>query len=224
MSTKKEKSALVLLSGGQDSTTCLAWALKNFQNVHAIAFDYNQRHKIELKSAEEIARITGINLRILKTDLFKELTDNALLNDQTEINEGDDKNPPNTFVDGRNMIFLSIASIYAKQLNIHNLITGVCQTDYSGYPDCREEFINSMEKTATLAMDYDLKIHTPLMWLTKAQTVKLMEELGSLELLKYSHTCYKGMRPACGDCPACRLRLKGFEEAGIKDPLPYQND
>ena len=215
------EKAVILLSGGQDSTTCLAWALENFQEIHALFIDYGQRHAIELESAKKIAEITDVPLTVHKTDMFSELTKNALTDHEAEIiaNEGE---LPTTFVPGRNMIFLSIASIFAQQKSIQHIVAGVCQTDYSGYPDCRQEFIDSMAKTASLAMEENFKIHTPLMHLTKAQTVEMMQELGKLDLLKESHTCYKGKRPACGTCPACQLRLKGFEEAGIKDPLTYE--
>lgn len=217
----KKESALVLFSGGQDSTTCLVWALENFKEVHAIAFDYEQRHAIELKSAKKIAKLKGISLRIEKIELFKSLTKNALLQ-KTEIKAGTKKKLPTTFVDGRNIVFLTIAGIYAKQLNVSNLVTGVCETDYSGYPDCRNKFIKSIEKTLSLGMDYKLKIHTPLMWKNKAQTVKMMKKLGGIELLKYTHTCYEGRKLACGKCPACLLRLNGFKEANIKDSIKYE--
>lgn len=219
---KNQQTALVLLSGGQDSTTCLAWAKKKFGKVCAITFDYGQRHKIEIKSAKKIANKIKIPLLIYKTDIFKKFTQNALTNQNIKIKIHKNK-LPSTFVPGRNMIFLSIAAIYAHQLGIKNIVTGVCQTDYSGYPDCRDKFIKSLKKTLNLAMETKLKIHTPLMWLTKAGTVKLMRRLGQIELLKYTHTCYKGLRSACGKCPACRLRLKGFKEAGIKDPIKYEN-
>jgi len=218
---KSIKKALVLLSGGQDSTTCLAWTLKRYDEVHAIVFNYGQRHKIELQAAKKIAKITGITLKIQKIELFKELTESALTNHQTKITAGKKNQLPNTFVPGRNLIFISIAAIYATQLKITDIITGVCQTDFSGYPDCRNKFIKSLEKTLTLAMEIPFKIHAPLMWLTKGQTVKLMLKLKQIELLKHSHTCYKGTRPACGQCPACKLRLKGFKEAKIKDPIEY---
>ncbi|MFH1284046.1 MAG: 7-cyano-7-deazaguanine synthase QueC [Candidatus Peregrinibacteria bacterium] len=221
--TKKIAPALILFSGGQDSTTCLAWAIKKFEKVHAITFDYGQRHKIELKSAAIIAKATNTPLKIQKINLFKDLTDNALINKKTRIRAGTSSSLPNTFVDGRNLIFLSTAAIYAKSLGIHNIITGVCETDYSGYPDCRENFIKSLEKTLSLAMDYNFHIHTPLMHLTKAQTVKLMKDLGQIGLYKYTHTCYNGSRTACGICPACKLRLKGFRGANIKDPLKYKS-
>lgn len=216
----KDKNALVLHSGGQDSTTCLVWALKKFKKVYVLSFDYGQRHKTELKSAEIIAKKLKVPFRIIKLPLFTELTKNALMDKSVKIKAG--KGLPTTFVDGRNHIFLSVAGIYAKQLGIPNLVTGVCQTDYSGYPDCRADFIKSLERTLRLAMEFPFKIHTPLMNLTKAQTVELMQKLGGLDLLKYTHTCYEGTRPACGKCPACLLRIKGFKEAGVIDPIKYK--
>lgn len=224
---KSKSSALILLSGGQDSTTCLAWTLKKFQKVYGITFDYGQRHKIEVNSAKKIAQICKISLKIYKTDIFQKFTKNALTNRNITIKIPKNK-LPSTFVPGRNHIFLSIAAIYAKQLGINDIITGVCQTDYSGYPDCRDKFIKSLEKTINLTFGNTtktndwIKIHTPLMWLTKSETVKLIQRLGQIELLKSSHTCYKGEHPACGKCPACKLRLKGFKEARIKDPLKYK--
>lgn len=201
--------------------------MKKFKKIHALTIHYGQLHKIELESAKKIAKLAKIPLKIYKTDIFKQFTKSALTNKSIRIKIPKNK-LPTTFVPGRNLIFLSIAAIYAKQLGISNIITGVCQTDYSGYPDCRDEFIKSLENTTNLAFGHDknspdwIKIHTPLMWMTKAETVKLMQELGKIELLKYTHTCYKGQRPACGECPACVLRLKGFKEAGIKDPLSYR--
>lgn len=215
------KKALILLSGGQDSATCLAWALKKFDKVYALTFDYEQRHKIEIKSAQKLAKITKVPLKIMKIDLFKEFTKNALTDKSVKI-KSPKKGLPSTFVPGRNLIFLSIAAIYAYQLKIDNLITGVCQTDFSGYPDCRKDFIESLNKTLNLAMEARFKIHTPLMNLTKAETVHLMAKLRQIELLKHTHTCYKGEANPCGTCPACKLRLRGFKEAGIPDPLKYE--
>lgn len=214
-----QTSALILLSGGQDSTTCLAWAKKKFKKVHAITFEYGQIHKIEIEAAKKIAKLTKTPLKIIELNLFKDLTKSALLNTKIKMTELKKNKLPSTFVPGRNLIFLSVAAIYAYQLGIENLVTGVCQTDFSGYPDCRNTFIKSVEKTLELAMDKKFRIHTPLMWLTKSDTVKLIKKLGQLELLKYSHTCYKGVRPPCGKCPACKLRAKGFKEAKIKDPI-----
>ena len=215
-------NALVVFSGGQDSTTCLAWALKNHDQVRAITFDYGQRHRCELQAAAKICALTNTPQEIIVTDLFSKLTENALTNHKKTITAGSEKALPSTFVPGRNLIFLTLAAIHAHQLGITEIITGVCQTDYSGYPDCREGFIKSAEQTLTLALDRPIKIHTPLMRLTKAETVKMMIELDQIDLLKHSHTCYEGKRPACGHCPACKLRLKGFHEAGITDPLQYE--
>ena len=211
--------AIVLHSGGQDSTTCLVWALKKFKKVYVISFDYGQRHKTEIKSARSIARRLKVPFQIINLPIIKELTKNALTDRSIKIKGG---RLPSTFVDGRNQIFLTVAAIYAKQKSIPNLVIGVCQTDYSGYPDCRDDFIKSLEKTLRLAMEFPFKIHTPLMKLTKADSIKLMQKFGGLELLKYTHTCYEGTRPACGRCPACKLRLKGFKEAGVVDPIAYQ--
>lgn len=219
-----KKNALILLSGGQDSTTCLAWAKEKFDKVFAITFDYGQRHKIELNAAKKIAQITKTPLRIQKLSLLKELTKNALTDPQIKINKGSKKNLPSTFVPGRNLIFIATAAIYAESLKITDIITGVCQTDYSGYPDCRDKFIKSLQKTLRLAMETPFNIHTPLMWISKKESVQMMQKLDKIELLQYSHTCYLGQRPACEKCPACKLRLKGFKEAGIEDPLKYRHE
>ncbi len=218
----KPNSALVLHSGGQDSTTCLAWALDKYDDVKVVSFDYGQRHKIEIESAKKIADHLNLEHKVIEIDLFKELTNNALVNHSAEVAEGADGELPTTFVDGRNIVFLTTAAIYAKQMGIPNIVTGVCQTDYSGYPDCRDEFIKSLNETLKLGMEFPFEIHTPLMFLTKAETVKLIDELGKLDLMKYTHTCYEGKSPACGKCPACKLRLKGFEEAGTQDPIDYE--
>jgi len=221
MTNDQLKQAVVLHSGGQDSTTCLMWAIKKFKKVYVISFDYGQRHDIELKSAKDICKKLKLPHETIDLTLFKKLTKNALTDKSVKIDSGKKNGLPSTFVDGRNQVFLTIAAIYAKQKGIPNLVTGVCQTDYSGYPDCREGFIKSLEKTLRLAMEFPFKIHTPLMHMTKAETVKLMKKLGGLGLLQYTHTCYEGARPACGKCPACKLRLKGFKESGVTDPITY---
>lgn len=217
----KSASALVVFSGGQDSTTCLAWAIQKFDKVYAITFDYGQRHKTELLSAKKIAKITNTPIIVQKLSLLKDLTKNALTDKNIKIE--DKGSLPSTFVPGRNAIFLTTAAIYANQLGIKDIVTGVCQTDYSGYPDCRDKFIKSLQKTLNLSMDENFKIHTPLMWLTKGQTVELMVKLKQLPLLAHSHTCYEGHRPACGKCPSCLLRLKGFKDTNKKDPLKYKS-
>lgn len=211
------KTALVLHSGGQDSTTCLAWALKKFDSVETISFDYGQRHKSELTAAKKISKKLGLKNTIIKTDIFKKLGKNALThNVKIKVPK---KGLPTTFVPGRNIFFLTLAAAYGYSKGIHDLVIGVCQTDYSGYPDCREKTIKVLEKTLTYGMDYKFKIHTPLMFLTKAETVKLIKKLGYFNLLAETQTCYQGRRPPCGKCPACQLRAKGFQETGEKDPL-----
>ena len=214
--------ALVVLSGGQDSTTCLYWAIDRFgvDGVSSLTFDYGQKHRVELECAEKIAELAGVENTVLPIDTFRVLGGNALT-DKIDVKPGVDPDTqlPNTFVPGRNLVFLTYAAAFAYQRNISNLVTGVAQTDYSGYPDCRNETIESLQQSIRLGMESDISIHTPLMWLSKAETVKLAEQLGALEALAYSHTCYNGQQPPCGECEACRLRAKGFEEAGIADPL-----
>jgi len=217
----RNSTALVLYSGGQDSTTCLIWAKQTFKNVIALSFDYQSKHSIELEQSKIICEILNIERKIVDVSFINDITENALTRKQISIETPNGK-LPSTFVAGRNLLFLSIAGSIAYTNNIQHLITGVCQTDYSGYPDCRHEFICSVNKTLNSSMDKKFTIHTPLMWLTKAQTVLLMKKLGGINLLKYSHTCYEGKRPACGKCPACKLRLKGFKEAGTKDPIEYE--
>lgn len=216
------KKALVVFSGGQDSTTCLAWALSKFDKVQAVSFDYGQRHKIELDQAVKICADLNVPHEIIDLGVFSNLSKNALTHD-VKIVAGDESTLPSTFVPGRNLLFLNIACMKAYDLGITDIVIGVCQTDYSGYPDCRDNFIKSFRETASLAMEMEFKIHTPLMELTKGESIRLMKDLGHLDLLADSHTCYEGMRPACGKCPACELRLHGFKEAGIIDPLEYKD-
>jgi 7-cyano-7-deazaguanine synthase len=216
----KDAKALVIFSGGQDSTTCLYWALKNFSEVETLTFDYGQRHQIELESAAKIAKFASVPSKILALSSFDKMGSNSLTGKaevSAELNPN--TNLPNSFVPGRNLIFLTYAAAYAYSNGITNLIGGMCQTDYSGYPDCRQKTLDALMVAINLGMESEIKLHTPLMNLTKAESVKLAVEVSALEALKFSHTCYNGMYPPCGSCPACHLRAKGFEEAGIKDPL-----
>ncbi|MDX9881135.1 MAG: 7-cyano-7-deazaguanine synthase QueC [Prolixibacteraceae bacterium] len=209
-----EDKALVVFSGGQDSTTCLFWAKKHFTEVFAIAFDYGQRHKIELEAAKRIAERAGVQLQIFKIDLLAQLTENALTSQQIEIEkEKPADRPPNTLVEGRNMLFLTYAAIFAKASGINHLITGVGQADFSGYPDCRNDFIVSLNQTLNLSMDIQYTIHTPLMWKNKAEIWQLADELGVFGLVRdETVTCYNGIKGAgCGECPACKLRNRGLE-------------
>ena len=221
----KEK-ALVVLSGGQDSTTCLYWAINKFGSdaVETVTFDYGQRHRIELDCASTISAKAGVRNTRLPIDTFVVLGGNSLVNLHVEVESSLDPvtQLPNTFVPGRNLIFLTYAAALAYQRGIKHLVTGVAQTDYSGYPDCREETITALVKTINLGMETDVQIHTPLMHLSKKETVELAKNIGALEAMADTHTCYNGQRPPCGECPACVLRAKGFEEAGIPDPLVAQ--
>lgn len=214
--------ALVILSGGQDSTTCLYWAIHEFerQNVSTISFDYGQRHAIELQAAQKVSEIAGVAHQILPINTFSCLGGNALTDDidvQEEAHPSDGL--PNTFVPGRNLIFMTFAAAYAYHHNIEHLITGVAQTDFSGYPDCREGTLSALEQTLRLGLAYNITLHTPLMNLTKSETVELAEKLGAMDAMAYTHTCYNGEQPPCGKCQACQLRAKGFAEAGLNDPL-----
>lgn len=222
MSEASDK-ALVLLSGGQDSTTCLYWAIDRFGQaaVSALSFDYGQRHRIELNCAETIAAVAGVEQSCLPIDTFAALGGDALTDDAIKVvnSAGPDSTLPNTFVPGRNLVFLTFAAAFAYQRNITHLVTGVAQTDYSGYPDCREDTIEALQQSLRLGMESNIQIHTPLMHLSKKQTVELAVKLGAIHAMALTHTCYNGCRPPCGECPACRLRAKGFAEAGIEDPL-----
>ena len=221
--TGSTEKALVVLSGGQDSTTCLFWAVDRFgrDNVSSITFDYGQKHRIELDCARDVAAAAGVANVRLPIDTFAALGGDALTDASVAVsNETDDATAlPVTFVAGRNLIFLSFAAAYAYRHDARHLVTGVAQTDYSGYPDCREQTIEALQKAISLGMDREFTIHTPLMHRSKKETVELAVQLGALEAMALTHTCYNGRRPPCGDCPACRLRAKGFAEAGVPDPL-----
>ena len=217
--------ALVVLSGGQDSTTCLYWAIQTFgkANVSTLSFDYGQRHRIELDCAAKIAALAGVPNTVLPIDTFAAMGGDALTSADIEVeSEVDDVSGlPNTFVPGRNLIFLTFAAAFAYQRRIRHLVTGVAQTDYSGYPDCREKTMQALQLALRNGMESSVEIHTPLMRLSKKETVELAVSLQAMDALALSHTCYNGQRPACGKCPACELRAKGFAEAGIADPLMH---
>ncbi len=223
--------AIVLLSGGQDSTTSLYWALDKYgpDEVLALSIFYGQRHATELQSAMNIAKLAGVRHAELRADVLAAIGDSDLVKKDTEIKAdggyGDkaaEHGLPSSFVPGRNLLFLSLAAAVAVREGAKDIVTGVCQTDYSGYPDCRRLFIDSLEATLALAMPSSsgpFKINTPLMTMTKAETVRMARGLpGCWEALAMSVTCYNGKRPGCGTCPACDLRAKGFAEAGFPDP------
>ena len=211
----KNETAVVIFSGGQDSTTCLFWAKERFKDVIAVSFDYNQKHKLELDCAKNICNKYNIEHHILDLSLLNQLAPNSLTRDDLKVDKATPENRvPNSFVDGRNMLFISFVSIFAKQRGIKHIITGVSQSDYSGYPDCRDVFIKSMNVSLNLSMDYNFVLHTPLMWIDKKETWKLAKDLGILNIIKdETLTCYNGIiGNGCGECPACRLRQRGYDE------------
>ncbi|MCX7698291.1 MAG: 7-cyano-7-deazaguanine synthase QueC [Candidatus Goldbacteria bacterium] len=212
--------AIVLLSGGQDSTTSLFWAKKKFKKIIAISFDYGQRHSIELSSAKKIAKLAGVMHRIFKINEYEQIKNTALVDKNISLYKKDkiNKNLPSTFVPGRNILFLTIAASYAYTCGIRDIVIGVSQVDYSGYPDCRKKFIKAMERALSYGMEFKFKIHTPLINKSKKEIVLLAKKLGILNFMKWTHTCYKGISPGCGKCAACVLRAKGFKEAGMNDP------
>ena len=205
---------MVVFSGGQDSTTCLFWAKQRFSRVVALSFRYGQRHALEVELARDIAKEADVEFHVLDVPLVGQLGSNSLTDKSITIDEVKPENSfPNTFVPGRNLFFLSIAAVFAREHGIFNIVTGVSQTDFSGYPDCRDAFIKSLNVTLDLALDAQFKIHTPLMWLDKAQTWALADSLGVLDLVRTrTLTCYNGVvGDGCGHCPACNLRRRGLE-------------
>ncbi|ARP79693.1 7-cyano-7-deazaguanine synthase QueC [Bordetella genomosp. 8] len=236
-----DRRALVLFSGGQDSTTCLAWALERYAHVETVGFDYGQRHRIELDARQNVlrelrARRPGWAPRLgddhmLDLSVLGQVGDTALTSDRRI--EMQANGLPNTFVPGRNLLFLTLAAAlgYRRQLDV--LVGGMCETDFSGYPDCRDDTMKAQQVALALGLGTRVTIETPLMWLDKAQTWALAERLGGQELvdiiLEDSHTCYLGERGArhawgygCGTCPACALRKTGWERwtSGQAAPLP----
>jgi 7-cyano-7-deazaguanine synthase len=226
-----KNSALVLFSGGQDSTTCLAWALNRYDHVETLGFDYGQRHAIELTMRPQLLD----SLRALQPDwksklgedhlldlsLLADISDTALTSDVAITMQ--ENGLPNTFVPGRNLLFLTSAAALAYRRGINDLVGGMCETDYSGYPDCRDETLRSLEQAINLGMASELAIQTPLMWLNKAQSWQLAATLGGQKLVELirteSHTCYLGERGVlhawghgCATCPACELRARGYAE------------
>ena len=223
-------SALVLFSGGQDSTTCLAWALSRFERVETIGFDYGQRHLVEMECRLQV--LTQLRQQfphwstrlgedhVLDLRVLGQLSDSALTDERAIALAS--SGLPNTFVPGRNLLFLTFAATLAYRRGLKFLVGGMCETDYSGYPDCRDDTLKALQVALSLGMDERLVIETPLMWLDKAQTWSLSRDLGGQPLVdlitEYTHTCYVGERTqrhawgyGCGQCPACGLRAQGYE-------------
>jgi 7-cyano-7-deazaguanine synthase len=227
--TIADDTVLVLFSGGQDSTVCLAWALARFARVETVGFDYGQRHAVELDARPRIREhMAALNAdwkarlgedHLIALDALAAISDSALTrNTAIEIA---DNGLPTTFVPGRNLIFLSFAGAIAYRRSARHLVAGMCETDYSGYPDCRDDTVKAMQVALSLGLGRRLTVHAPLMWIDKAATFALAEELGGQPFLDLviedSHSCYRGERSkrhdwgyGCGDCPACQLRAQGF--------------
>ena len=231
MNAASQRKALVLFSGGQDSTACLAWALERYAQVETIGFDYGQRHRIELDCRLDVLR--GLHAQfpawspklgedhLLDLSLLGQLSDTALT--EARAIELQANGLPNTFVPGRNLLFLSFAATLAYRRGASVLVGGMCETDYSGYPDCRDNTLKALQLALSLGLDQPMTIETPLMFLTKAQTWRLSEQLGGTALndliIERTHTCYLGQRDqrhawgyGCGSCPACELRARGHAE------------
>ncbi len=210
------KKAVVVFSGGQDSTTCLVQAMQEYDEVHAITFDYGQRHKLEIEVAEQLAKQLGVKAhKVMDVGLLNELAISSLTRDDIPVShELQENGLPNSFVPGRNILFLTLAGIYAYQIGAQTVITGVCETDFSGYPDCRDEFVKAMNRALVQGMDRELEIKTPLMWLNKAQTWAMADQYQSLDLVRnHTLTCYNGViGDGCGDCPSCDLRRAGLND------------
>jgi len=222
-------SALVLFSGGQDSTTCLAWALSRYARVETVAFDYGQRHRIELDARLNVLRAIRADFpqwaaklgedHLLDASVLGAVSETALTRETAIAMQANGL--PNTFVPGRNLLFMTLAAALAYRRGVQVLVTGVCETDYSGYPDCRDDTMKAMQVALSLGMDTRFLIETPLMWIDKAATWHLAHTLGGAPLVEliveHSHTCYLGERSqrqawgyGCGQCPACQLRAQGF--------------
>jgi 7-cyano-7-deazaguanine synthase len=208
--------AVVVLSGGQDSATCLALAVKKHGegNVAAITFGYGQRHSLEVRYARRLAKRFKAPHKVIKLDFYSQLTSNALMSGDKPIVKEKGAVCPNTVVEGRNAFFLLAAAVWAKELGATEVYTGVSEADYSGYPDCREAFIRSQQRTIRLALDWPVRIVTPFMRMTKADEWELAAKLGILDVvLNETLTCYNGIPgEGCGGCPACKLRNRGYAE------------
>lgn len=211
------KRAVVVFSGGQDSTTCLIQALQQYDEVHCITFDYGQRHRAEIDIARKLAAKLGVKAhKVLDVSMLNELAVSSLTRDSIPVptyDEDEKDGVPSTFVPGRNILFLTLASIYAYQVQAQTVITGVCETDFSGYPDCRDEFVKALNNAIDLGIGRDIAFSTPLMWLDKAETWALADYYQQLELVRHDTlTCYNGIQgDGCGQCAACHLRAKGLE-------------
>lgn len=214
------KKALVILSGGQDSLTCLFWALQRAEEVTAISFMYGQKHNVELVMAIEVCKMENVKHRLVDISFLPELVNSALVGTGGSVMDTLPSGLPASFVPNRNQLFITLAHAYAQKFGADTLVAGMCQTDYSGYPDCRWTYLQHLMAVTNNGSGAKIEIQTPLMFLTKAETFALADSMGVFhKVIEYSHTCYKGNRNlryewgyGCGECPACVLRKKGYEE------------
>lgn len=222
--------AVILLSGGLDSTVCMAYAKDKGYELYPISFNYHQRHSIELESARKVAQFYQVARHIVIETNMNDIGGSALTDTSIEVPDGDmdSKEIPVTYVPARNLIFLSYALSYAEAIGAERILIGVNALDYSGYPDCRPAFVEKFQEVAnyatkaTVADHKEILIETPLLNLSKKEIVELGTRLGAP--LHVSHSCYRGGEKACGVCDSCKLRLKGFREAGLVDPVPYETN
>ncbi len=209
------KKTVVVFSGGQDSTTCLIQALEQYDEVHCITFNYGQRHKEEIEVAQRVSQLLGATAhKVLDVSLLNELAISSLTRDNIPVpdfKQSEQSDIPSTFVPGRNILFLTLAAIYAYQIGAESVITGVCETDFSGYPDCRDEFVKALNHAVNLGIASDIQFITPLMWLGKT-TRALADYYGKLDFVRHNTlTCYNGIQgDGCGQCAACHLRERGL--------------
>lgn len=209
------KRTVVVFSGGQDSTTCLIQALQQYDEVHCVTFDYGQRHRAEIDIAQKLAQQLGACAhKVLDATMLNDLAVSSLTRDNIPVPgyQPNAQGIPNTFVPGRNILFLTLAAIYAWQVAAESVITGVCETDFSGYPDCRDEFVNALNHAVNLGLARNIRFETPLMWLDKAETWALADYWQHLDIVRQETlTCYNGIQgEGCGECAACHLRANGL--------------
>ncbi|SDV06772.1 7-cyano-7-deazaguanine synthase QueC [Pseudomonas mucidolens] len=210
------RKAVIVFSGGQDSTTCLIHALPIYDEIHCITFDYGQRHRAEIEISQQLSKKLGVAVhKVLDVSLLNALASSSLTRDHIPAPSisSSTESLPDTFVPGRNILFLTLAAIYAYQVRAETVITGVCETDFSGYPDYRDEFVKTLNNAIELGMDYKLHIETPLMWLNKAETWALADHHNKLDLIReHTLSCYNGIKGnGCANCDACNLRAKGLK-------------
>jgi 7-cyano-7-deazaguanine synthase len=224
---KMRKKAVIVFSGGQDSTTCLIHALPRYDEIHCITFDYGQRHRAEIDVARRLAKELGVTAHsVLDVKVLNDLTVSSLTRDNIPVPSANSSGSdlPNTFVPGRNILFLTLASVYAYQIRAQTVITGVCETDFSGYPDCRDDFVKTLNEAINLGMEYELQLETPLMWLTKAEIWALANYHDQLDFVReHTLSCYNGIKASgCEECDACSLRSKGLDDF-LKNKKKFTN-